>query len=113
MSITHAIGKFSTGTYAITRYTPGARVAGIWIEGTPTIYNADASIQPVTGQALRTLPRGQNVEDNRLILTIFALANRDRVDYKGESWEVYNVKDWNKRGVTWSQAMMTRTKLAV
>lgn len=83
---------FNTGTYTVTRSTPGAVTLGRPAAPTTTTLPIAASIQPLTGRALKDLPEGKRAEDYRWVFTetrLYALdpvANvlEDMIDIPGE-----------------------------
>lgn len=62
--------------------------------------NFTASIQPLSGRQLASLPEGQSAEDTRVVYTTFELRTRgpanapDIVLYNDEQWRVYQVLPW-------------------
>ncbi len=112
--ITHAINTFKTGTYTVQRYTAGTYDAnGAFVPSAAATTSIVAAIQPISGMDLKTLPEGQKVEDTRLVLTTYALLDRDVITYKSEAWTVTNVQDWALRGATWSKALIMRNTVGV
>lgn len=77
-----------------------ANLMGTVLSGNPITFQAEMSIQPVTGRNLKLLPEGQYAEESRVIFTETELRTRthsndpDLVEIDGESWKVFNVQKW-------------------
>lgn len=96
MSLRGVVKKYSTGTYTVTRAT-GGLVGGLWVDGVPTTFPLDASIQDIDGATLRDLPEGQSAQDSLVIFTTTELRVRttatapDVIAYKGDQYRVTRV----------------------
>lgn len=101
MALRGAIGSLATGTYTITRTTPGTYdTHGKLIPGTTTtIPGVVAIVQPVSGRQLRDVPEGQRSNEMMMICTETELMPRtderagDRITLKGEVWTVVRAKE--------------------
>ncbi len=114
MSITSPLATFQTGTYSVGRAAAGSRVDGLWVEGTVTTTNSiGMSIRPAMGKDLKSIPEGMRVEDVRAVMTTYDLQPRDVITYKGVAWTVFNVHDWDVRGVTYVRALMSRDTIGM
>jgi len=63
------ITAFGTGTYTVQRYALGTSSSGHYTRATPTTLTISASVQPVTGRALRDLREGQVAGDVKIVYT--------------------------------------------
>lgn len=100
MNITHPIGKYKTGTFAITRSVAPTVVLGRRVAGSTSTVMADLSIQPLTGRQLQALPVARHSQDVRKIWTITELYtvrpgfDADTFLINGEVYEVFQVKEY-------------------
>lgn len=79
------------------RYTGGARVKGKWVDGTLNPFTIKASVQPLEGKDMETLPetRRASGESYRLITDdiLYTTQNSekaDRVTFDGDDFEVFS-----------------------
>lgn len=104
MSLVDAISSFSTGTYTVTRRAAGTYVDGVLVLGSSSTFTIDACVQPATGRQIRVLPEGQRSDETIAIWTTTALRTRDaagaadEISYKGVTFVVANVKQWEAFG---------------
>lgn len=97
MSVATVIGRFTSGTYTVTRTAAGAYTGGIYAAGAASTFNIDADVFPVTGRELQALAEGQHGAELRQIFTLTELKTRspttepDTVSIGGETWEVFRV----------------------
>lgn len=100
MSLSGVIGRYKTGTYAVTRTAVGARVNQVYVPGATSVIQVDASIQPVIGRMLQDLPEGQHAEESRVIYTRTELKTRtpgtdpDIIVIDGEDYRVTRVEKY-------------------
>lgn len=87
------IARRNTGTYTVTRETDGADVDGRWVPGSTTTLSVDASVQPVTGDAMEDLPQGIRVEDVRILWTVTEL----RTEKSGTGADLIAIGDLSYR----------------
>lgn len=92
MSLALVIASFKTGTYSVSRPGADSYTDGIRTAGSPTVFTADMSIQPLSGRDLRALPEGRRAEDARVLWTSTELRKGDVITIGSELFEVYNVK---------------------
>jgi len=71
MSLQNTIGKWKTGTYAVTRETI-TFVDGFGVPGVPVTFNIDASVQPDTGSELVDNGEGKMVYSKLKLWTTYA-----------------------------------------
>jgi hypothetical protein len=76
VSLSDVIAQYGTGSYTVTRSTPGVPVDGIQPQPSTATFSISASIQPVDGATLEDLPEGQRIEQSRVIWTTTALVAR-------------------------------------
>lgn len=89
-------------TLTITRYSAGTRVKGTWVEGTPSTFEADYSVQPLTGREMQLLPEDRRTTqsyrlygDTKLYtVDVNTGTNADRVTIDGETYEVFSCAPW-------------------
>lgn len=114
MSLEDVIDRFATGTYPVTRTSAGAYVEGRYTPGSTTTFNVVASIQPLSGRDLQTLPEGQHASETRAVYTKTELQTRtpssepDRLTINGESWEVWQSFRWEAFGGAYYKAFISR-----
>lgn len=82
------------------RFTPGAYVNGLWIEGTETLIPITASVQPTTGEEMLSLPEGRRNRKTYSLFTstdvevIHSGSNPDQILIDGERYEIIRVEVW-------------------
>lgn len=100
MSLQSLITKWGS-SYTVTRRVSGDYVNGVYTDGASSTFSITASIQPVAGDDLKTLPEGQHAEDTRILFTETELRVRktgnepDQISVDGLNWEVINVEKWS------------------
>lgn len=102
-------------TYTVTRTTAGTPTDGVYANGTTSTLSIEASIQPVTGDVLKSLPEGQHVESTRVVYTTSELKSNsagydpDRITIDGEVFEVFQVEKFSAPGFgTHYRALISR-----
>lgn len=100
-------------TVTVQRFS-GAYVDGIWQPGTPATFTTDLSVQPLAGRERQQLPElyrsrqiakaygmPSNTQAELPLKTTDTAASSmaDRVVYKGRTYEVISVEDWNDHGL--------------
>ena len=103
--LSSVIDSFATGTYAVTRSSAGTYDSnGRYVDGSTSVVNIDASIQPMSGSDLKTLPEGLHASNARTMFSkveVFTAGpggKPDVVSFKGEDWKVINVMAWEGFG---------------
>lgn len=93
--------------FTVKRTIPGAYVNGVYVEGSETTLTIHASVQPVSGQDMVSVPEGRRASDVVKVYTssdLFAQGDAgsgqspDRLVYLGKDYEIYT-KDVNQNGV--------------
>jgi hypothetical protein len=106
VSIAATIAHFSTGAYTVTRAAQGSYSSGRYVAAATAQLNIDASVQPLTGRQLRSLPEAFHSENTKAIYTSTLLRTRtpttapDIVAIGGENYEVFQVDTWTLHGAT-------------
>jgi hypothetical protein len=103
MALTGVISRFSTGTYTVTRTAAGSYTTGRYAAGAPSTFAITASVQPVQGRDLQSVPEAQRGEEVKVLWTTTELRTRgagepDSVSIDGEAWRVVRVKRWQAFG---------------
>lgn len=109
--LTGVIARFATGTYTRTRTAAGATVDGRYTEGATATASVVGSLQPPTGQDLKSLPEGRHADGTLVFYTTSALLVTpipDRLTIDGEQWEVFRVERWQAFGDTHYRAWLSR-----
>ena len=98
------LSRLGTGTYTVTRSTPGDYGAntGDYVPGATSAFSARASVQPMSPRERKNLPEGLQTEDVRVMYTEEAIqaaddstkALGDKVDIGGETFEAVKVEPW-------------------
>lgn len=91
---------FTTGTYTVTRRAgTGTTTNGHYTKPTTSTLSVDASVQPITGRALKDLPEGMRAEDVKVLYTATELFTVDSghgaadvVTIAGEDYRVTKVE---------------------
>jgi hypothetical protein len=103
LSLADAISSFATGTYGVTRPTPGTTTVGVYQEGTPLLFQVTGCMQPLGPRELMRLPEGERSRERlkfftttELRVTIAGGPLCDRVTYRGASYEVESVEPWDE-----------------
>lgn len=109
MTIAGAISSLATGTYTVTRETPGASDAfladysrGKAVAGTTSTLTITAAIYPAKARDLLRLEEGRRSEAAIVIFTATELrtavapngGNADRIAYGPDAYEVQAVDPW-------------------
>jgi len=85
------------------RPAPGSYVEGRWVEGAYTDSTITASIQPLKGEDMESLPEGRRDSEaykmytSTLVKTVQEAGsnqNADRVIFFGKEFEVHQVNEW-------------------
>lgn len=84
------------------RYAAGSWLKGRWVEGSISVISLTASVQPVTPEAMQTVPELRRSEATFSLFTSFRLraadvvatTNADRVTINGAEYEVLSVAVW-------------------
>lgn len=97
------------------RLSPGSYVNGLWVEGTLTTSTITASIQPLSGEELMSLPEERRVKKTYKIFTssqLFTVRDRnknpDRLIIFGDTYEVYEVFPWLNNIISHYEAYVSR-----
>jgi hypothetical protein len=103
MGLADVIATFQTGTYTVTRRAAGTTTAGKHTIGSTSTFSIDASIRPLSGRDLRSLPPAQHGEERRKLYTTTLLRAAgavpgDSVSIASEDWLVINVKPYDISG---------------
>lgn len=96
------LGSFSVHTITGKRKSASTNVDGRFTPGSQTDISFKASIQPLNGKELESLPEGRREKDTYNIYTDFQLrtvdeegnTNPDQVDIFGQSFEIIKVDTW-------------------
>lgn len=98
-----SVGK--QGPLTVTRRTGGSRgIDGRWDAGSETTFEIHATVNPIPGDVLRTLPEGEAVGKQLRVLTEAELNTADdysgeegdRIEIRGELYEVRDVQIYEK-----------------
>lgn len=82
---TDVASAFSTGTYTVTRRAgAGTTTNGHYTLPSSSTFSIDASVQPVTGRALKDLPEGMRADDVKLVFTGTELHTVDKSGHADE-----------------------------
>ena len=93
--------------FTVKRTAPGSYPNGVYVEGAESTITIQASVQPVTGQDMVSVPEGRRASDVVKVYTdsdLFAQGDAgsgqspDRIVYLGKDYEVFT-KDVNQNGV--------------
>jgi len=93
--------------YTVKRTVAGSYVSGVFVEGSETTLSIQASIQPVSGQDMVSIPEGRRSSDMVKVYTDTSLFSQgdagsgqspDRVVWLGKDYEIYT-KDVRQMGV--------------
>lgn len=85
--------------YTITRYAAGTMVKGRYVAGSTSTLTIQASIQPVSGEDLKSLPEGRRLDDfvkvytdsNLQSLQEVSTVQQDRLTWRGHTYECISV----------------------
>ena len=99
--LNEVIARFATGTYTVTRTTRSTNLLGRTIPGTSTTFTMSASIQPMTGNAIKGGNDVTEAEDIRIVYTRTALNTLtathapDVITIGAESFKVFKVESFS------------------
>lgn len=107
---TFIVHRKSAGSFTLGRYTPAAS------ETTITVDNA--SLQPLKARELQLLPEGYRTGQAVKIYSPVELRTADpagryeadRIEYKGEFFEVMSVEYWDDHGSYWKATAVKQEK---
>lgn len=93
------IDTFKSGTYTVTRSGATTLVKGRPTAGASTTFDVEASVQPLTGKDTQSLPEGFYTTNTLVVFTRTKLnpvssADSDRINIRGEDYDVMNVEYW-------------------
>lgn len=95
------IADFATGTYAVTRATPGAYADGIFVpDAAPTTLQVEACVCPLSGNDLLRLPEGLRSKELLDVFTAVELQvdapgqRPDVIMIEGHAWQVEKSQRW-------------------
>jgi hypothetical protein len=117
MSLRGVIARFASGQYTVTRHAAESYVDGLLVAGSTSTFSITASVQPVTGRELQTLPEAQHGREVRVVFTTAELRTRqagnapDTIEIDGETWAVERQEGWNAFGGYHSRAFITRMEI--
>lgn len=103
MSLNGVISSFSTGSYTRTRTSVGTTVDGTYVEGSTSTSSILGSLQPVTGDLLKSLPEGRRADEVKVLYTtsdVIVKPIPDKFTIDGEQWETEKVMKWEHFGET-------------
>lgn len=109
IDLSAALSAFQVpGGIEVHRRSPGVEVDGRVQEAAPTIIaGVDAAVQPAGSEDLQLLPEGLRGRKAITIYGTFAFATAeqgaepaDQVVYRGETFDVHSVRDWQIGGYT-------------
>jgi hypothetical protein len=105
LSLADAISSFATGTYNVTRPTPGTTTGGVYQEGATQSFVLTGCVQPLGSRDLLRLPEGERSRERVKLYTTTELrvataggSLSDRVVYRGATYEVESVEPWDELG---------------
>lgn len=84
-------------------YATGSYINGVWVQGASTDQQITASIQPITGEEMESLPEtrreseGYNMFTSTRVRTVQEAGsnlNADHVIFNNKEFEIYDVKPW-------------------
>lgn len=89
-------------TLSGTRFIAGTYTNGVYIEGTTSPLSISASVQPIKGRELESLPEGRRDKQALRLYTNFELRtaeeddgpNADQITIDGKLFEVIAVENW-------------------
>lgn len=94
MNAAAIIRRYKTGDYDVTRPSAGTVTNGVFTPGATSTFSISASIQPIAGRDLKSLPESRHAEEIRSVWTTTELRVEDTVDIGGETWEVIRAQMW-------------------
>jgi len=111
--------SFATDSIDITRFAAGSRVKGRYVKGAPTVIpDVFVSVQPAKPNEILRLPEGQRTKE---VLRIFSNPvdqlftvrengniSADRINWKGQDYEVAMVEDWTDKDISHFKSMAVR-----
>lgn len=95
--------EFFRSPIILKRPSPGNYVDGRWVEGGFTDTIITASIQPLSGQEMQSLPEARRLSENYKMYTSFQVRtveeagsdqNADRVVFFGNEYEIHQINTW-------------------
>ena len=93
---------FNKNPVTVIRRVPGEYVNGEYVDGAASTFPIRASVQPIDGKLMESLPEGRRTKENIRLNTVTKLqaaesygAGADLVQIKGVYYEVYSVKEWD------------------
>jgi len=107
INVSEAIDSDTAEKIAVKR-TPGSFVDGLFVKGTPVLFNTLASVQQPTPKQLEILPEGERSKNPRLFISKKALQTTndkdgiiaDIVTFKGQQFKIIAVGNWESYGHT-------------
>lgn len=99
------LGSFSVFTVSGKRKSAPSNSEGTFVPGVETDISFKASVQPITGKELMSLPEGRREKENYNLFTDFSLrtvdedgnTNPDTVTLFGKDFEIIRVDVWQNK----------------
>lgn len=87
---------------------PGSYVNGVWVNGSPTPREIEASVQPTTGEQRKNVPEGYDIDSslalgtdaaNELVVAERGVVNAksDQVTFEGKLYDVVSREPWTNQ----------------
>jgi len=111
------MGLIPRQSLTVTRYTGGSKVNGKWVEGTPSTFSINTSIQPLTSKELELLPEGRRssgesyklyTDSSPILRTVSDDENPDRVSISSQDFEVFSIERWENSIINHIKYIVTR-----
>lgn len=92
-------------TLTVTRLDAGSFVNGLWVEGSPSTFDIQCSVQPLTPDEMELVPEGRRDGEVFNLFTGTRLLpanppdskNADKVSIDGRDYEVLSCARWQNR----------------
>jgi len=115
MTIPQPKEQFESGI-TVKRYTAAALVKGVYQPVTPTTFTIKASVQPMSGDEVLTLPEGDREKELQTVYTDTLLrtidqdtkTEADRVVWNGSDYEVIKVRPYQMGALDHYECIIAR-----
>lgn len=111
------MGLIPRQSLTVTRYAGGSKVNGKWVEGTPSTFTINASVQPLTPKEIELLPEGRRAsgenyklyaDPSPILKTVSGDENPDKISIYSQDFEVFSIERWENSIISHIKYIVTR-----
>lgn len=108
LNMSSVVALMSDAIITVDRSSPGSYVDGVWVPGTVTTFDTDASVQSPSSRDLLNVPENERTSFTRRIFSTTPLMTIDEVNqtpadiitYNGRTFKLSSQYPWDANGYT-------------